>query len=318
MSDRELESLAKRPRIEKGLCRWTAWEAERTGFGLGFRRATSVPSFVPLPFSSDHYVDPRVDLRPNEVASGLDLYVSWNKEKVERLASAGVNAIHFPHPWLFLGLRESPTTASERGTLVFWPHSHGTSREELPREGFLGSLGDLPTHYRPLTICLQSYDILLGTHRELREWGFPLVTAGDVTSQRYPFRFAELVAGHKFTLGPNIGSHVYYSIWMRKPFLLFEPQMYAWKVEDVTTGKWRHVDSIDSWLDDTYPDREIRKRVDSFRASLMQIKPEPSPAEMSFVEENLGLGSATSQADFRKVVWRHIAERFRSRLPLLA
>lgn len=37
--DLKLEKMAKRPFLERGLAPWAAWEAERTGFGLGFRMA---------------------------------------------------------------------------------------------------------------------------------------------------------------------------------------------------------------------------------------------------------------------------------------
>ncbi len=67
MSDLQLEEKCVPGRFSKGLSPWAYWESERTGFGRQFRRRAFYPSILPLMLSSDHYVDPLVTLRDNEV-----------------------------------------------------------------------------------------------------------------------------------------------------------------------------------------------------------------------------------------------------------
>jgi hypothetical protein len=305
MTDTELESMAISPRRALGYSPWAAWESERTGFGLGFRRAAHYPSGLPLFFTSDHYVSPLIELRENETKPKYGVYLSWNAQKVDILREAGVDAIHCKHPWNYLNLDTTYEGESRNGTLVFWPHSHEAIHEDTNTEHFVSALMDLPEYYRPFTLCLMSYDISkLGLHKKLRKYGFPLTTVGDVNSQKYPYRFFRLMKNFWFAAGPSVGTQIYYTILSGRPYRMVGRETHK---EKVMTGSnsW-YYKLYEDQKDVLYPDVELRKKVSDFEASLELNIEQPLEMQIKFTRENMGMNSAVTRKDLRKIIWEQL------------
>lgn len=314
MTDEQLEVLASRPRIERGLAPWAAWESETTGLGAAFRRMAGYPSWLPLFITSDHYVDPLIALRANEIKPEFNLYVSWNRRKVERMRDFGIRALHITHPWFFLKHTFSQTFEKPQGTLIFWPHSIPGLHQNIEATLLVERIMALPEFYRPFTICIHAQDIQLGLHRKLRDFKLGLVTAGDVTSQRFPQRFFRILNRFRYTAGPGVGSHTFYALASFRPYRLVGMDLYGFTKlgPDGAPVEITSQDIENTWREN-YPTDSLYSSVLAFRNSLELDLVKPTAHQISFSRENLGIYAPNSQELMRKTVWKQL-ERNKTRL----
>ena len=300
MSDAELEHLAKSNRLAKGLAPWASWESERTGFGELFRRRALYPWFFPLMFSSDHYIYPLVTKRSNEVSHGLAFYATWNEAKFKVLQDESVRALHIKHPWLHLRERRFRDLARGQGTLLFWPHGHDTLAPVMNSDCLLTQLAELPSRYHPVSICVSSYEIQRGEHRELRKLGYPLTTIGDMMDQRFPSRFYKAIQMFAYTAGPHSSTHVYLSLEAGVPFLLFGRECfhYRQRLPDGSLG-----DRYDATLND-FPNPSDREVELAFLKRL-ENQMENVPQDLLLLcHRQMGYESQVTRKQFSVAVWR--------------
>lgn len=300
-NDLKLEKMANRPFLERGLAPWAAWEAERTGFGLGFRLATWFPLFLPLLFTADHYADPITELRKNETSNRFKTHLSWYGPKVKILKEKGVNAHCVWHPWNYLGLRSVPLTPGQ-GTLVFLPHGRKGEEIGLNWSALRKELARLPSWYRPFTIMLGAEDIQDGLHLTVRkELGLPIVTAGLMESQFFPYRFWKILTSYSQTAGASSGSHVFYSIWAGRPHRFLNASEISFSLKAESGGS---IDlSPEAMLKRDYPDIETRAKVAEFNNSLSVDNKVPTKDQVAFVAECLRSPEALGRGDLIKLVW---------------
>ena len=300
MTNLELEALSKSRKFENGKSPWAAWESERTSFGKTFRRWAVYPAFLPLFFSSDHYVDMSTASRSNETNPSFKLYFSWNKIKVDKLKEHDhVNAIHIPHPWTKWRISRRRDDINAAGTVFFWPHSHGSLNTHVDSDRVRSELLALPPRYHPISIMMSAHDINAKKHLQVRELGFPIVTAGSLNSQKFIDRFYGLVKEFKYGAGNYHGSHVYYCLDFGMPFLILADgslKLEALDGIDVPAGFFDGV-SVD------YPDLKERKIYQEWFNSLKLQNYEVSLSQMEFVKEQLGYAAETSRLRFALLVW---------------
>lgn len=300
MSDAELEHLATSHRLARGLAPWASWESERTGFGRLFRKRALYPSFLPLMFTSDHYIYPLVTKRRNEVSHELAFYGTWNQPKCQMLQDEGVEALHIKHPWLDLRELHFKHLTRGQGTLLFWPHGHDTLAPEIELDCLLTAITDLPSRYHPVSICLSSHEIQRGEHRNLRKLGYPLTTIGDLMDQRFPNRFYRALQMFAYTAGPHSSTHVYLSLEAGVPFLLFGRGclQYRQRLPDGSLG-----DPFDPTLND-FPnpsDREVEL------AFLKQLEGhmDDVPLDLQLhCRQQMGCDSPVTRKQFSVATWR--------------
>lgn len=299
--NRTLEKLARPPSITKGLSPWAAWEAERTGFGLGFRVATGFPLFFPLLFTSDHYAAPITQLRPNETSNKFNSHLSWYSPKVAILNESGVDAHCVWHPWNYLGLRSVPRVPG-RGTLLFLPHGSTRIGIQIDWSGLQAELANLPDWYKPFTVMLGAGEIREGLHLTVREkLGLPIVTAGPMESQLFPFRFWKLLTFYSYTAGGSLGSHVFYSIWARRAHRFLNSSNISISLKS-ESGKFLDM-SNESWISRDFPDAGTRSRIENFVSSLSVDHQWPTDGQVAFVEECLRSSDALGRAQLTKLIW---------------
>lgn len=300
MSDAELEHLAKSRRLAKGLAPWASWESERTGFGRLFRRRALYPPFLPLMFASDHYISSLVTKRSNEVFHESAFYGTWNQAKCQILRDESVEALYIKHPWLDLRERQFRHLTRGQGTLLFWPHGHDTLAPEMRLDCLLTAIAALPSRYHPVSICLSSYEIQRGEHRELRKLGYPLTTIGDLMDQRFPYRFYRAIQSFAYTAGPHSGTHVYLSLEAGVPFLLFGRGCFRYR-ERLPDGSFG--DRYDGILND-FPnpsDREVEL------AFLKRLEDQMDDVPQDLVlhcRRQMGCDSPMTREQFVSAVWR--------------
>ena len=313
-SDEELSKACRVRFFEKGYAPWAYWESERTGFGKLFRRRSFFPPILPLMVSSDHYVDPLVSRRANEFDCKAYAYLTWNKRKADLLSASGINALHVQHPWLreIKKMRRIRSEIQPNGTLVFWPHSHGTLTQDINVAEFFDELTALGPEYEPFTICLSSHDVERDLHKDLRHLGLPIVTAGAITSQRFPDDFLNLLVRFSYTAGPHSSSHTFYSLAMGIPFRLVAQQSFRYRRRDAG-GK---AGDVYDQIAEDYPDLTDRETIYAFHAELKKHHESLPDRLHDFAYDQMGGNSTTSRRDFTLVIWKALIHDCRRVIPL--
>ena len=307
-SDAKLEKLSRRPFWEKGLSPWMAWESERTGFGLGIRMGGFFPVFFPLPVKSDHYADPITEPRDNELHNEWEVYLTWSAAKAELLRNQGLRAYCVKHPWRYLGLGEIGRRGI--GSLVFLPHSHGNLHTEFNWDIVREELTSLHVKHLPLVVCLGEQDIKSGLHKTVRtELGLPVVTAGELTSQFFPFRFWRLLARHRYTLGFNLASHSIYSIWAGRPFRLIGEKAFSFFAVNNDGSSMGLGETVNERILKDNPHPVIRAKMIEFADSLRKDLDEPSDLQKRVVSEFTDSPLAISRLELTSVLWFQILRK---------
>ena len=309
-SDLQLIELSKNRPSRNGLSVWATWESERTSFGKTFRKMIGYPKFLPLFFSSDHYVDMLTSYRENEANPTYPLYLTWNKEKCSKLRNDySVDAIHVQHPWISYRRKKfSVRNKESNGTLLFWPHSSQHLNVQLDMEKVKQSLSAIPEKYKPISICISAHDIQLGLLPKIRTLNYPIYTVGNVQDQRFVDRFYTLVNNFRFSAGFFPGSHVYYLHEFGIPYLAFDYSV----VTMSSHGSSAVADGVFDLLAKDYPEEHERKIFDDWYARMREFCDEVSDDQMTFALKQLGFDSDITDIELRKKVYKQLAKNFRS------
>lgn len=285
-----------------GIVPWATWQAERTGFGRGFRLAAQYPAWLPLLFSCDHYSNPITALRQDELNPDYGLYFTWNPRKAKMLRELGVDAHCVQHPWNFLNLEVAPH-APKMGTLLFLPHGHDRLSIEINWDLLRNELYSLPERYWPFTVCVSAAEVRSGKVEVIRrELRLPIVSAGAMESQFFPEKLWRLISRHSYSAGFSFGSQVMYSIWAGRPHILLNPNAVMASVFDEKAKKFLPR-THDDWLRTDYPDDVTRADVDAFLSSLSEAQSEVTDSQSRFVSELLNSESAISRRDLQDLIW---------------
>lgn len=304
-SDRKLKRLARRPFWEKGMALWHAWESERTGFGLGLRVGGFYPPFLPLFIKSDHYANPITEIRENEgVGNQTGAYLTWNPEKAKKMEQAGHKAYCVKHPWRYLNLPRH-SSSSGNGTLLFLPHSHSTISTTFDWPQIREELQRIPAQALPITVCIGEQDIQKGLLEEVREnLDLPIVTAGELTSQLFPFRFWSLLKKHRYTAGFNLSSQPIYAIWSGRSYLLLNETSFKNKIKN-EEGEWRDY-SVDENIRKAYDDEASFSEVQIWRKSLSKFTEHPTTQQMRYVEKYTNSTEAIPRLKLCVLLWTQL------------
>lgn len=308
-SDRKLLRLSKRPFWEKGMAPWHAWESERTGFGLGLRIGGFYPPFFPLFLKSDHYANPITEIRDNEGKDNLtQTYLTWNPHKAKKMNDAGYLAYCVKHPWHYLNLpRYEP--GSGTGTLVFLPHSHGSLRSEFDWNKIKSELSKIPQEAQPLTICIGEQDVQKGLLAEVRDnLRLPIVSAGELTSQFFPFRLWRLFAKHSYTAGFNVASHSIYAIWSGRSYFLLDDTSFSFQIKD-GQAQWREFSHEENFRK-SYDDDKVAEEARELGLSFREFRYSPSEQQKNFVKKYVVSEHSINRLSLCKVLWVSFVRRF--------
>ena len=305
-SDLQILELSKNRPIRNGLSVWATWESERTSFGKTFRKMIRYPRFLPLFFSSDHYVDMLTSYRENEANPTYPLYLTWNKEKCFKLRNDyKVDAIHVQHPWIpYRRKKFSARNKESNGTLLFWPHSSQHLKVQLDMEKVKQVLSGIPEKYRPISICISAHDVNLGLLPNLRTLNYPIYSVGNVQDQRFVDRFYTLVNNFRFSAGFFPGSHIYYLHEFGIPYLAFDYSVVTMSSHGSTAIK----DGVFDLLAKDYPEEQERKIFDDWYAKMREFADEVSNDQLVFALNQLGCDSEISDNELRKKVYKQLVK----------
>lgn len=301
--DEKLEQLSRHTLSERGLTPWAAWESESTSFGKTFRKWTRYPSILPLCFSSDHGVHWESKCWPNEINSPYKTFFTWNKKKsVAMKLGHGKSSYYVPHPWVFYRKKYWGNPAPTRkGTLVFYAHSNGACNPLYNNlDDYIEALIKLPEKYQPISICMSFHDIEKGTHKKLRKYGIPIVTAGSTSARDFVDRFYSLIYQSRYATSPNIGSHTFYILEAGIPFFIFgdHPEYHMHGSEAVPDGLMNLRN---------YGDDDDIMRLEHLRVLLSQQVDTVTEEQQLLVSEYLGLDSDMTRSKAAKILWEALA-----------
>jgi len=314
MTDVELENLSRSRLLGNGWSVWAAWESERTSYGKTFREKLRYPSFLPLFFSSDHYVDMLTSIRSNEILPTYPLYFSWNYKKCKILRDQfKVNALHIEHPWVSYRQKYFPRHSQTGvGTLLFWPHSHGGLKVNIDFNLVKKEIEKIPQSFHPLSICVSALDVDMGIHKKLRALGYPIYTAGNVLSQKFVDRFYSLLNNFRYAGGFYIGSHIYYCHEFGVPYIALD-----YKIVNLESVNDEIIpDGSFDFIAKDYPDEVQREIFESWYNTLKQFSNEVSNEQLEFARQQLGCYSTTEVHQIRKIVYYELL-RHAHRIPML-
>lgn len=210
----------------------------------------------------------------------------------------GKSSYYVPHPWVFYRKKYWGNPASPRtGTLVFYAHSNGACNPLYNNfDDYIEALTKLPKKYQPISICMSFHDIEKGTHKKLRKYGIPIVTAGSTRARDFVDRFYSLIYQFRYATSPNIGSHTFYVLEAGIPFFIFgdHPEYHINGSKDVPDG----------FMDlRNYGDEDDIMRLERLRVLLSEQVDAVTMEQQLLVSEYLGLDSDMTRCRAAKILW---------------
>lgn len=144
------------------------------------------------------------------------------------------------------------------------------------------------------------HDIQKGTHKKLRKYGIPIVTAGSAGSRDFVDRFYSLIYQFRYATSPNIGSHTFYILDAGIPFFLYgdHPEYHMNGSEAVPDGLINLRN---------YGDEDDIRRLEHLRMLLSQPLDTVTDEQQSLVSEYLGLDSDMTRSKAAKILWGALA-----------
>lgn len=299
LTDDELDLLcAPDGRFDSGIAPWICWESESSSFGIAFRSYSCYPKWLPLYLISDHAVHWESRCWENEVKALPKLFFSWNKKKAREMGERyGKNSYHVPHPWIAYQRKLASDHQEKQGTLVFFPHSNDVSKPQISDlDAYMKSLLELPKKCQPVSICLSFHDIKKGLHKDLRRYGFPIVTAGLVNSRKFVERLYELIRKSRYATSPNIGSHTFYCVQAGVPFFLMgERPLFVLKGSEMVKDGQQNLKD--------YGDDEDILAYENLHTLFSKIVDSPTAEQIDVVNRYMGNDAQISPATMSRLLW---------------
>lgn len=307
MSNSQLEKLCRAPRyFDKGLSPWVRWESENSSFGKCFREWSGFPKILPLFVVSPHGAYSGSTLWPNEVRRGTQTFFGWPDKRVtRRIDEYAMPSFAVQHPWVAYRKKcvgEPPSIRN--GALFFHAHSGLSYNVELDDDVALRQyLQKVEDMCGRVSICLSFHDVAKGLHLRIREWGFPLVTAGHTSDQRFVDRFYSLIFRFGYTLSAEIGSEVFYCIEAGIPHSLTPIGM-----KYLGTGIGKPLGA--ELRREDYGDSDDVRDLMAFRATLFDFQKTPTLEQAAFVRKALCVDAGISPQEARRILWREFMKNF--------
>jgi len=301
MTDADLELACESQANSRA--QWVYWTSEMYSFGKAFRTWVGYPKVLPLFVEADHGVGLLSQLFPRDFESTAKIYFTWHPLKEQRYKEyVGKKVVRIAHPWVpYRRMRGIARSKSPRGTIVFYTHSTPTVEwVGHDTEEYFKQLRELPSKYHPIVLCLHMHDIKAGTHKKLRQYGFPIVTEGSIYSADFVDRFYSMVRSYSYATSQGWGSHVAYCIELGIPYFFLGERP---KLFNISNPCLPDGEAPQYW--DEFHEVYAKEAEALFRLPVDSVTTE----QRSFAESLLGLDSQVTR---RRILWLLWREFFRS------
>lgn len=231
MSDGQLEFLSAPENVAKISSVWFRftprlfWPSELYGMGSLLRSWLSWPKILPIPAYSDHGIQHSELVEQHELENPSRLFLTWSKwRSAPANLPPGKKVLMVPHPYAQL-IKKVPSGSKylrESALLVFMPHSlPGHSFQPYAYARYFEDVRERWHSASVIVACLSWHDIRAGLHRELRELGYPIVSAGHSLSDRFAFRLLDIVSNFTEATSYELGSQAYFCEAAGIPYSIF-------------------------------------------------------------------------------------------------
>lgn len=290
---------------KRSLCLY--WTAELYSFGRCYRHWLGLHRLIPLPIYGDHGVCICGEPAPHETRSKPQIHLSWYDKRVESLREKiGKKVLHVPHPWiLFRRDCNIKKKLNARGTIVFLSHTNdGIEIESYNLKKYIDELKSLPAEYHPLVFCIHRHDVEKKYHLNLRQFGIPIVSAGETSSPYFVERFYSMISRFDFATSNSIGSQLFYCEEFGLPYFL--------KGLKPTYFNISHPESPPGVLRQDILSQETQQ----LGEALFSFPPVSSLEKNTYVNRALGL--TVNEVDARKQVLRELPREYLAHAPEIA
>ena len=129
-----------------------------------------------------------------------------------------------------------------KNLLVFPAHSVLGMKQLYDIDAFCRKIREIALDYDSVRVCLYWKDVLLGTAEEYKKYGFEVVTAGHYYDPMFMPRLKSIIQTSTMTMSNDLGTHVGYSIFLKKPHLLLKSELNVGKIRGDDKGlSERHI-----------------------------------------------------------------------------
>lgn len=283
------------------------WTQSIYSLGRCYRDWLRWPRWLPIPAYTDHGVWQSPSLSHDEVKSNAQLHLSWNRFKVANSMVSNKKVIQVSHPWVFHRRREKISKkANSFGTVVFVPHTVPGTSIEADWDRYFSNLRALDDVFRPFVLCVHMHDVRKGLHKRLRQYGFPIVTAGETLSPRFVDRFYDLISSFNYATSAVGGTELFLCEEMGLRFFIYNHKDAYLVNENLVEKPAGHIEANSEMLRVSLHAR----KVDLFSV----IPPKYSEEKAEFIDGFLGLADneVIDESEVREMilnqVWLHWRE----------
>jgi hypothetical protein len=105
--------------------------------------------------------------------------------------------------------------------LVFPSHSTKSVQTHYDKQAFINEILRIQDNFQSVFVCLHRLDIVNNQYQEFLNSNFIIVTAGSPEDIKFLSRLKDLIELSDMTMSNSLGTHIGYSICMKKPHYLF-------------------------------------------------------------------------------------------------
>jgi hypothetical protein len=182
------------------------WTSELNGFAACYRSLTFYPKWLPMPVMSEHGLATDPSPLKTELNHKAPFFFYWSPikkygfRKDDRESQVLPRNIHVPCPIFYYAKKHvrrisRDLTEDHKKVLFFLPH--GSPQLEVSEWPILEYVNEIKSRVGEGTqvfLCVHHHEIRKGIHKQLREFGFPLVTAGFSGNYSFASRLVNLMA----------------------------------------------------------------------------------------------------------------------------
>ena len=209
------------------LAPFASWQTAVYSLGRCYRDWLRWPWYLPLPMDGDHGIQLQRDyfLDANSSARTYFTWSSWRATYPD----LDKKIYWIRHPWVTFRQKRGITPRPDsKGTLVFISHTvEDSERVGFDFSKYLSQIKALPEKFQPITLCIQMHDVHKGLHASLRDFGFPIVSAGNTASPYFVDRFYDLVTRFKYCSSNMVGSQLFFCEEAGVPYFLLGEETLA-------------------------------------------------------------------------------------------
>lgn len=182
---------------------------------------------------------------PQDLNQSLSSIITFSKKRAEFLRKKTHKEIfsigpyiHYANQHLSKKKLQKEIKRLNKNLLVFPVHSTTISTQDYDIEEFCRAIKNAGKKFDSIRICLYWKDILDGKDKFYKKYGFEIVTAGHIFDPSFLPRLKSIIEVANQTMSNAVGTHLGYSVFMKKPVLIFR-QKFKFPKNDVDAKRAR-------------------------------------------------------------------------------